>query len=122
MHRLLRLASCVVLLAVGSSCRSDSPAAGHGVVTARLVSPHQGDAAALILLPAGLEAVSAPEGTTLVTEPDGAGTRALLFRDHPGRIEFQLRVTGTDQPQATILEVADGNNLPRDVSSYELRY
>ena len=45
-----------------------------------------------------------------------------LFRDHPGRIEFQLRVTGTDQPQATILEVADGNNLPRNVSAYELRY
>lgn len=122
MHRLLGLASCVVILAVGSSCRSDSPAGGHQVVTARLVSPNQGDAAALIVLPAGLEAVSAPPGTTLLTEPDGAGTRVLVFRDHPGRIEFQLRVKGDDAPQATILEVADGNNLPRNVANYELRY
>lgn len=122
MQRLFGLASCLVVLAVGASCRSDSPAGGHQVVTARLVSPNQGDAAALILLPPGLEAVSAPDGTTLVAEPDGAGTRVLLFRDHPGRIEFQLRVTAADQPQATILEVADGNNLPRNVTSYELRF
>ena len=122
MHRLLKLASGALILAAGTGCRSDSPAGAQGVVTARLVSPHQGDAAALILLPPGLEAVSAPAGTTLLTEPDGAGTRVLVFRDHPGRIEFQLRVTGDDQPAATILEVADGNNLPRNVGSYELRY
>lgn len=122
MHRLPGLTSCVVILALAAGCGGDSPAGGHQVVTARLVSPNQGDAAALILLPPGLEAVSAPDGTTLVAEPDGAGTRVLLFRDHPGRIEFQLRVMGQDQPQATILEVADGNNLPRNVSAYELRY
>lgn len=122
MHRLPAVCSCAILLAFGIACGSDSPAGSHGVVTARLVSPNQGDAAALILLPSGLEAVSAPPGTTLLTEPDGAGTRVLIFRDHPGRIEFQLRVTGQDEAQATILEVADGNNLPRNVASYELRY
>ncbi|MBA3889907.1 MAG: hypothetical protein H0X64_05200 [Gemmatimonadaceae bacterium] len=122
MHRLPGLALCAMLVALGNGCRSDSPAGGHRVVTARLVSQHQGDAAALILLPPGLEAVSAPTGTTLVTEPDGAGTRVLLFRDHPGRIEFQLRVTGQEEPTATILEVADGNNLPRNLAGYELRY
>lgn len=122
MHRLSGLASCALLLVLGAGCRSDSPAGGHPVVTARLLSPNQGDAAALILLPAGLEAVSAPPGTTLISEPDGAGTRVLLYRDHPGRIEFQLRVTGQDEPKVTILEVADGNNLPRNVGAYELSY
>lgn len=122
MPRLSGFIVCALLLAFGAGCRGDSPAAGHGVVTARLVSPHQGDAAVLLLLPPGLEAVSAPPGTTLISEPDAAGTRVLAFRDHPGRIEFQLRVTGQDQPQVTILEVADGNNLPRNVGSYELRY
>lgn len=122
MHRLFSLCSCAALLVLGSACGGDSPAGSHGAVTARLVSPYQGDAAALILLPPGLEAVSAPSGTTLLTEPDGAGTRVLVFRDHPGRIEFQLRVTSQDRPVATILEVADGNNLPRNVASYELRY
>lgn len=122
MHRMLTLASCALLAFAGVGCRSDSPAGGHPVVTARLVSLNQGDAAALILLPPGLEAVSAPEGTTMVTEPDPAGTRVLLFRDFPGRIEFQVRVTGQEEPLARILEVADGNNLPRNVAGYELRY
>lgn len=122
MPRLLGLTSCAVLVLLGAGCRSDSPAGGLPVLTARLISPNQGDAAALILLPAGLEAVSAPKGTTLISEPDGAGTRVLLFRDQPGRIEFQLRVTAQDHPKATILEVADGNNLPRNLAGYELSY
>ena len=116
----------IAMLAGAEACeRSTSPGPGAGLTSSRLVSPHADDGAAFIELTGDVQAVTAPEGTTVYTEQVRPGVlRVLLVRETPGPIAFSLMLADRARtPVVRVLDVADGLDRPRaSVDGYRVEF
>lgn len=122
----IRTLPAVALLAFVAMMSCDGATdPGDNVVTARLISPHADDAAALIELSGSVDSVSAPSDIAVYSQATGTGvTRVLLIRETPGAMQLTLRLArGSSAPAAKVLEVSNGQDEPRaDVTAYKVEY
>ncbi len=120
----LRIAVTALLLtAVG--CGGDvGPEIRPGFLSASLVSPNGFEGAALVsIVGVGLGDVESAGGRVFTFSRSDT-TRILLVLDTPGDLSFRISVPDVDNPPvATVLQVADGENVLRpDLSAYRVRF
>jgi hypothetical protein len=122
---LLGAGATALLATISLSCDSDPvEPLGPGHVEGLLVSPHGAEGAAVLVLAAGdISTVEVDHGTAFV-EADGTTTRLVLVLDDPGEIRFRVSVAErSEPPEATVIEVADGqNNLRNTPSTYSVEF
>ena len=113
-HRsiLAALAAALALGACEPGGTTGSPPGGE--YRAVLESPNGAEGAvALELTGPGIESIAADAGS-LHTQPSGATTRVVLFREPAGPLEFRLTMAaGQEPPAVRVLEVVDGEDRPR---------
>jgi hypothetical protein len=122
---LLLLTAFLSLAACGGDGGGGGPGTGTedgGEYRAQLQSPNGVEgAAAFELTGPGIQAVTASVGQ-LFTESNGTTTRVVVVQQQAGPISFKVTmVAGQGPPQARVVEVVDGNDLPRtSLSGYNV--
>lgn len=116
----------VSLTMVGCDFLGLSGPSGPGELHANIISPTGAvDGAAVLELtgPTGLGSIRTGFGDVFF-ERDGNTTRVVIILDDPGLLTFHMRVEDVSElPEATVLQVADGNNeLRASVSGYEIEW
>lgn len=122
-HRSI-LAAFAAVLALGACERGGTDVPAGGEYRAVLQSPNGDEGGvALELTGPGIESISATTGS-LHTQPSGATTRVVLFREPAGPIEFRVTMAaGQEPPAARVVEVVDGADQPRaSLAGYQLTF
>jgi hypothetical protein len=122
-HRsiLAALAAALTLAACDDGGTGSPPGGEYRAV---LESPHEADGGvALELTGPGIESIATDLGA-LYTQPSGATTRVVVFREPAGTIEFRVTMAaGQEPPAARVVEVVDGADRPRaSLDGYRLTF
>lgn len=122
----IRPAPAALLLALAAcSDGGVAPPLEGGVMTATLRSPNGAEGAAVVELSgAGIQSVDAAAGATVFAEAAGGVTRVVVLRATPGALAFRVTMAdGAPAPDATVVEVADGSDVPRaSLSGYRVEF
>ena len=113
-----------LLTAAAIGCDSTPPDNGGGWVATLGAPAGALDGAAVVeLRGAGIQTVTATNGQ-LFTEATDSTVRVVVVRDTPGTISFNVQLErGSAMPRATVLEVADGNDVLRATpTQYSVRF
>lgn len=102
------------LLALGACDRGGTGSEDGGEYRAVLQSPNGAEGAAAIELTGpGIQSVTATTGQ-IYSQGAGTTTRVVLVQVPAAPIEFRVTMApGQRPPAARVVEVADGNDLPR---------
>jgi hypothetical protein len=93
-------------------------------MTATLRSPNGAEGAAVVELSGpGIGAVTGVDGTVFA-EAVGGVTRVVVLRATPGEVAFRVTMAeGAEQPGATVVEVAGGDDALRpSLSGYRVEF
>jgi hypothetical protein len=113
----------IVLAAV--RCAGDSPTrapdAIPGTRTLRIDSPNGAEGAALLELDAANVTAVGADSAMVLIERDGAKLRVAIVRANPGLLRLRVDVADTAAAvTATLLEVADAQNVLRPLPGYSV--
>lgn len=119
-----RAVPLLAALALAACADSGTTVPRGGSYFASLDSPNGAEGAALVTLSgSGFTAAEGAGGTRVIARSTGTLTRLLLVRETPGALGFDVTLEpGARLPEATVVQVAGGDNQPRAVSGYRLAY
>ena len=114
MKRLPRGLAPTLVAALLAACDSPAPS-GRGTVTARVLSPHRDDGAAVVEFAGRVRDVRDVGGAWALAQEEDGVTRVVVAAPPGSELSFRVEVDDVGAPpQARVLEAADAQNRLRE--------